>query len=399
MTRKSDLNSAFVGVVAVALAVRYGAWVRLGGPVTAVDSITYRTFAQAIARGDLSEFARLPFYFLYPLLLSPMYALSLPGATYIEWLHIIASTATVLVMARVSARLVSERAGLAVGAAAVVYPFFLFWLPYVLTETLFLLCLALYVDALLRLFDHPRSATVVWYLFVAAIFALSRPSAVVCLVFSWFVLAAWLAARRLGVAKGVMAVALAAAVVAGGAAMAVGSSAALRNRILAIPTIGETLWASTKYSTGTFDELRQFEALDQEMHTRFQGPTRERDEYAFKAREASTFITQHPAAYLGIVSRKMVAYWFPWVFAASWSSGHRLLDAGVSIALTIAVLISLKRRAMAPWPMTALAVMAASFALLSAFGQIDPDARYRLPAELLALILAAGAVDARVPRL
>jgi hypothetical protein len=391
VNRTSALRSAFVGVVAVACAVRYVAWVKLGGPITAVDSITYRAFAQSIAHGDFSEIARLPFYLLYPLTLSPLYAFSLPEPIYIEWLHIAASTATVWLIARAAARLVSEKAGLLAGVVAVVYPSFLFWLPYVLTETLFLLCLAVFVHAALRLLERPGARTAGWYLLAALVFSLSRPSAVVCAAFASLALAAALASRRLGAARAIATVALVAALAGAAAAAAIAASPSARNRVLSMPFIGETLWASTRYSTGTIEELRAFEALDQQVHARFQGPTRERDEYAFKVRDAADFIEHHPVAYAGIASRKMVAYWFPWLFATSWSTSHRALDAVVSIGLTVAVFMSLKRRAMAPWPVAVLIAMAAAFILLSAFGQVDPDARYRLPAELLALILAAGA--------
>ena len=393
MTRRAA--PALVLLIAAACAVRYAAWLRLGGPITAVDSITYRTFAQAIAQGDLSEFGRLALYLLYPLTLAPLYVFSLPEAVYIQWLHVLASTATVWLMARTAARLISERAGILTGAAAAVYPFFLFWLPYVLTETLFLLCLAAYVHACLRLLDDPRPATAVPYALICVPFLFSRPSAIVCILFSWLVLGAATAARRWGVVKGAGLTAALALVAAAAAAGVVVSSAAVRDRILSMPTIGQTLWASTKYSTGNLEDLRRLEALDQEMHARFQGPDRERNEYAFKVREAAAFIAGHPVEYAGMVARRAVAYWFPWAFATSWSAAHRALDAAVSIGLAVGVLMALKRRALAPWPLAALGAMASAFALLSAFGQIDPDARYRLPVELLALILASGAFVGR----
>jgi len=392
---RGRLALVLLGVLAAAFLLRYLIWLRMSGPVTAVDSATYLMFARAIARGDFGEFARLPFYLLYPLTLAPMYALSLPEAAYIQWLHLLASTATVWCLYRIGARVVSEPAGLLVAAAAAVYPFFLFWLPYVLTETLFLLCLAAYVDVYLRFLDEPRATTGALYLFICAAFVLSRPSAVVCVAFSWIVLAAAIATRRWGATRGIASVAIVALLAVGAAAVAVAASPALRSRILSIPTIGQTLWASTKYSTGNLEELRRFEALDQEMHRRFVGPERERNEYAFKVREAAQFIVQHPSEYLRIVARKMIAYWFPWAFADTWSLSHRLLDAAVSIGLSIGVLLSLKWRAIAPWPLVALTMMAASFGLLSAFGQIDPDARYRLPAELIALILAVAGLAAR----
>ncbi|MCC7417726.1 MAG: hypothetical protein IT176_11340 [Acidobacteria bacterium] len=390
MSRRTAAIASLALLAAAALAIRALAWHRLGGPIEAVDSGIYRAFAQAMARGDFSEVARLPFYALYPLTLAPMYAWRLPEPGYLAWLHVLASAGTVLVLWRIGTGLMGDRAGLLLGAAAAIYPFFLFWLPYVLTETLFLFCLALYVQAYLTALQSSRAGVWIWYWLAALAFAVSRPSAVVCLVFSWLVLGAARAARRWGTARGVVFALAAALVVATGATAVVAASPAARVRLLSIPTIGQTLWASTKYATGTIEELRELEALDQEMHRRFSGADRERREYAFKVQEAAGFISSHPLIYLGMAGRKMVAFWLPWAFAHSWSAAHRAIDALATIGLTLGALICLTRRPMAPWPLAALLAMIASFVLLSAFGQIDPDARYRLPAELLVLILAAG---------
>ena len=396
MTRRRPppIGWAFVALAVVAFAVRLVVWARASGPTSAVDSVTYFTFARAIAHGDFREFGRLPFYALYPLTLAPMYGLSLPEAVYIKWLHVVASTATVLLLFRIGEQVMSKRGAVLLGAAASIYPFFLFWLPYVLTETLFLLCLAAYALAYLRLVDAPRASTLIGYLIVCGLFLLSRPSAVVCVAASWLALGSFLAVSRWGAMKGMAVVATGAVLVVAAATFAITLSPALQSRLLSMPTIGQTLWASTRTSVGNFEELRRLEVLDQEMHRRFVGPDRERNEYAFKVREAAQFIVDHPVVYARMVVSKAIGYWFPWIFSTTWSAAHRVMDAIISIALAAGVILAARRRAMAPRPMVALAAMAGSFVLLSSFGQIDPDARYRLPAELLALILAVAGFTA-----
>jgi 4-amino-4-deoxy-L-arabinose transferase-like glycosyltransferase len=377
-------------VVLVALVVRYGEWLRHDAPILGGDSPRYLGFAQSLARGDFSEFVRWPFYILYPLSLTPMYTFSLSPSTYIQCVHLAASTLTVFLLYRIGRSLVSSSFGLLVAAAAAVYPSFLFWLPYILTETLFFFCLAAYVYAYLRLMDRQQPATALLYGIACVLLALSRPSAVPCLGFSWLVMAAYFAGRRWGIAKGLALVAAVGVIVVVAGAGLVVSSEAVQNRILSMPTIGQTLWASTQYSTGNLRELKRVGQLDQEMHARFAGVDAERREYAFKIQQSADFIRTHPGRYAVIVGHKLVAYWFPWAFADTWSPSHRVLDATVSIALSIGFLLSFTRRPLDGWRWTALTAMATSFALLSAFGQVDPDARYRVPAELIVLVLAAA---------
>jgi hypothetical protein len=380
-------------VVLGAFLIRSGYWLRLDRPIHGADSETYLAFGRAIARGDFGELGRLPFYVLYPITLAPMYALSLPESHYIKWLHLCASTLTAFVLYRIGTLVVSRTFGLLAASVAAVYPFFLFWLPYILTETMFLLCLAVYTLTYLRVLDDQRRSTAAWYLLMCVVFAASRPSAVPCLVFSWLVLAAFFARRRWGGVKGLSVVAAAAAVLVAACAWAVASSETLRNRMLSMPTIGQTLWASTGYSTGNLSDLKRFEASDRAVHEMFRGRP-EREQYAYKVREASQFIANHPFAYVRIAWRKMIAYWFPWAFTDSWSPAHRAIDAAISIALSLGFLLCFGKQAIEVWPRTALTVMAGSFVLLSAFGQIDPDGRYRLPAELLVLILALSGYSA-----
>jgi hypothetical protein len=380
-------------VVIGAFLIRYGYWLRLDRPIHAADSETYLAFGRAIARGDFAELGRLPFYVLYPIALAPMYALSLPESHYIKWLHLGASTLTVFVLYRIGALLVSRTFGLLAASVAAVYPFFLFWLPYILTETIFLLCLAVYTLTHLRFLDEQRRSAAAWSLLMCVVFAASRPSAVPCLAFSWLVLAMYFASRRWGAAKGFSIVAAAAAVVVAVCAGAVASSETLRNRMLSMPTIGQTLWASTEYSTGNLSDLKRLEESDRAVHEMFRGRP-EREQYAYKVREASRFIANHPFAYVRMAGRKMIAYWFPWAFTDSWSPAHRAVDAAISIALSLGFLLCFGKDAIEVWPRAALTVMAGSFALQSAFGQIDPDGRYRLPAELLVLILALSGYSA-----
>ena len=382
-------------VVLLAGLVRYAYWLRLDRPIHGVDSQIYLGMARDLAQGDFSELARLPLHLLYPLTLLPMYLWSLPESQYIQWLHIGLSTLTVFFLYRIGTALRSQNLGLFVGLAAAVYPSFLFWLPYILTEIVFLCCLAAYTCACLSFIARPRPMTAAWSAVACAPFLLSRPTAIPCAVCSWLILAACLASRRWGAVKGLaLTTAVATAVVAIGVA-AVASSKDVQVRLLSMPTLGQTLWASTKTSTGNLGDLQRLERLDQTLHDRFRGRP-EKDEYEFKVREATAFIADHPLEYLGMGARKLAAWWFPWLVTDTWSLFHRVVDAVVTIALSVGFFLSFRTGALPRWQAAALTGMALSFALLSAFGQIDPDARYRLPAELLVLVMAVAGFTARL---
>jgi hypothetical protein len=380
-------RSIQVAVIAVALLVRGFAWRRLHGPIMAGDGSFYLQLGAEIGRGDMSGLAEWPFHALYAFTLAPAYVLALPVSTYIAVLHILLSTVTVLILMGTAAALSSSRYAILVGAAATVNPFFLQWLPYVLTETFFFCVFAGYAYAAVLLLKRPSWIRAWSYTAAAAAAVLSRPVALpvaavtTCIIILVAVDRAVPQRARNGRFAILIGVALA-LLIAGG-----GLFAAARPRLMTLPTVVQGLWASTVLRVGNMDDVRAFGARDEQVDAMFAGRLGERDRY--KIAEALAYIRMNPGKYLMQAAVKVVSFFFPWIFAAAaWSPAHRAVDAVFSIFLVVGALLALGSDRIARLHTVTLLTMALTLALLSAFSLMDPDGRYRVPAEILLLPLA-----------
>jgi len=149
-----------------------------------------------------------------------------------------------------------------------------------------------------------------------------------------------------------------------------------RNDLLKLPTVAQTLWLSTKVRTGKISELEQAKILPESLRV---APISE--QYDYKMRESLAFIHERPALYVSMGVQRFGNFWTPWRHL-DWSPRHRFIDAVVSVSLILGTIASLRfRPRMMPW--TTLIGCAIALTLESAFGQVDADARYRLPAEVL----------------
>jgi hypothetical protein len=111
---------------------------------------------------------------------------------------------------------------------------------------------------------------------------------------------------------------------------------------------------------------------------------------------ATRFIAEHPIRYAAMGVQRFVSFWMPALYL-DWSPRHRLFDFAITIPLFAAAGCALwagGRRD--SWAV--LIGFALLLSLESAFGQIDADARYRLPAEVLLLAPAAVTVSGLVRR-
>jgi len=135
------------------------------------------------------------------------------------------------------------------------------------------------------------------------------------------------------------------------------------------------------------DDVQAFGARDEQVDAMFPGRLGERDRY--KVAQALAYIRQNPRQYLTQAGVKVVSFFFPWVFAAkAWSPAHRAVDAVFSIFLVVGALLALGSDEIARLHTATLLTMALTLALLSAFSLMDPDGRFRVPAEVLLLPLA-----------
>src|SRR5207237_10882038 len=90
-------------------------------------------------------------------------------------------------------------------------------------------------------------------------------------------------------------------------------------------------------------------------------------------------------------ARPFLSFWTPWWYL-DWSKRYRVIDALLSLSLIVAgccaPLFRVRR-----WAWAVPITFAVLLALESAFGQIDADGRYRLPAEVLLIAPAAVTIS------
>jgi hypothetical protein len=314
-----------------------------------------------------------------------MFALSLKPNAYLKLTHVLVSSVTVLVMARTGAAVLGRRYGLVVGVAASLYLPFLFWMPYILTETTFLLAVALYTSTSVELLKVGDARAVAVWAAAALLLMFGRPTGppVAAATFLWLVYA-WFAEHR---NRRLAAFVTAGIALAGLAAITTALALpTIRQRIVHNATVVQSIWASTKVSTGNMADTRALGDLDDRVDRMFLGAPLEAKD-AYKINEALTFIEAHPARYLGMTATKLFSFWLPWVFTDAWSRAHRAVDAVISLGLAIGLFLA-RRSPVKRSILTLAVVMTLSFIGLSAFSQIDPDGRYRVPAELPALLIA-----------
>jgi len=375
--RDERVQTLFIGIAA--LTVRCVYWL-IAFPVNAGDTQEYLSAAQNVLHGNFSFLIEFPFHALYSLLLVPGFLL--PGGMnwYIALLHISLSTLSVLLLYLISRQISPDRrVHILVGLVGTFYPGLLFWLPYILTETAYFFLLLVFVYLLIIALRNPNWKNIV-YLTVAAVFLLaSRPVSMGILCISVVILAAVLMKRafprRWALFTGVL-------VVSGLALLfALLSLPNVRQRVLQIPTVSQSLWLSTHIITGATEEWNLYANLPPDIA----GLTGT-EVWEYKSSYALNFIKTQPYEYLWMAAGRFFNYWYPWVHP-QWSLRHRVFDAILTISMTILAIIGLRVAENKKLP-TLLVVLALTFGLVTAFSQIDPDARYRVPAEILLIPVA-----------
>lgn len=111
----------------------------------ASDSVLYRGLAESLIEDGRYWFNDHPTAYVtpgYPFLLAALFAIS-RGTLFIGLVQSLIGAATVVLVADTARRLGGIRAAWVTGMVAAVYPHFLFWTGYVLTETFYLFAFAL----------------------------------------------------------------------------------------------------------------------------------------------------------------------------------------------------------------------------------------------------------------
>lgn len=375
-------------ILALALLARIGVWLLLDGPVIRGDGPAYVEWARALADRNFSGFADYPLHQLYPMLIAPAFAAGIPLAPYLLALHFALSLATVLFLYAAVRQFAGELAAGLVGLIAAVYPALLLWFPYVLSETPFFFFVALYVWLLARILSSGSNRTPQSFLILGAagtLMLLTRPVSLAILASSGLALALVLLTGSIGASRARLVTLVTVVALVSTATAVLVISEPLRGTLLRNPTVAQSLWLSTRYSSSSFRNWQPIAEQNRTLAERFAG--RPDDLWDYKVTEAMIFVRTEPAAYIGLAVQRFTSFWFPAIFADGWSRSHRAFDLLLSLALYAGVVVSLFGRA-GPVRWT-LASMALALGLLSSLSQIDTDGRYRVPAEVILLPLVA----------
>jgi len=379
--RSRGRSGILLFAIAVVVRVAYWLWTPR---VSASDSAEFLNAAQAVTVGNWAQLREFPLHAVYAFLLAPGLWLGDVHA-YVFVLHIALSAGTAVWMSAIARQMTADPlAPIAAGVIGVLYPNLIFWMPYILTDTPFVFLLLAFVWVVIDTVRQPDLRRIAATSITGVVLFFLRPVAVAVVAGGLiFVVAA--AARRWQPTRA-RAIAVATVIVLAGMAVVPFAIARSRDVLFHVPTIGQTLWLSTTVVHGRQAELAA-------AATPASGrDLAEHDQYALKARLAIAFISGHPLRYLTMAVERFVSFWLPALYL-DWSPRHRMVDLVTTTALVIAAgcawLLGAKRDA---WQI--VVAFAMLLALESAFGQIDADARYRLPAEALLIIPAAVAISA-----
>ncbi|HVT05042.1 MAG TPA: hypothetical protein VHL58_16890 [Thermoanaerobaculia bacterium] len=373
---------------ALALALRLIVWKMLGGPIIRGDARSYLNWAEGMAGGDFAGFRDYPLHQLYPLLIAPGFLMKAPLGPYLFVLQLALSMGTVALLYDAARQFTFFPAAIAAAAVAAAWPSFLLWFPYILSETSFFFFLSLFLACLTRLLARPeerRAAPVIRLLLSAALLLIARPVSIAVLAVgipaaAYAVVAARFGRRRAGV---ITWAALAGALVA--LVVFFSMDTPLRRGVLRNPTVAQSLWLSTRLSSSSLTEWLPISAESREISDRFSSHLELAWDY--KVHQAGDFIRVRPGRYVVLAARRFASYWLPGLFSDGWSAKHRIFDMLLISVLMLGTVLSLVRhRGLTP---LVLFLAALSLGILTSFSQIDSDGRYRVPAELVCILLAA----------
>lgn len=355
----------------------------------AADTDLYLGIARSIADGHPTT-KGYPLQALYSLLLSPAYILNVSVDGWVIALHLVLSVATVVVLYQLARLILEPRTALVVGAAAVVWPSFLFWTRFIVTETLFLFLLACFLLVCTRQLFTPSASWTRRLSLVASAtsVALCRSAGILIVWGALLVLLGASVRRRRGPANARRAV-LGAVVVSMLCVASVLAVPPTREKVLGLTNVSWALWLSTVKFHADLDHAAIAAAPPRDLRDLPQDEqNRELSERGLE------FIRERPADYVSRVGIRVANFWFPWL-TADWSRSHVGLDVLLSLGLAMLALgaffappAGARRDVLA-----LLLVVIAIQTLVVAFGELDSDARYRVPVELPLLVVAGMTLD------
>lgn len=350
--------------------VLYGILFAVSGLITGGDSNFYLKLAERISQGDFGFISEWPLHWLYSGFLSIGYSV-MPS-------HIMAFTTAfnLIVLAvlpyffyRISLMLTGlPKLSYWAGIAVMFQVYFIFWALYILTDSLFLTVLTGFILVVLWYAKRGGIKPLIVLIAVSCLLLFSRPSSVVALPIGW----GYAVYVRWGKMVLVRLSAVALVVLVG-----ILSIPPTRDMVLGFPTIYQSLWLGARTSTNNIDEITEGFKFDLPDGV---------SEKNYKLGVFANFVKEQPVKYIAMCGQRLVSYWHPWIWA-KWELPHKTLEFVYSFFMTaiIGVAVFWRKVGKEKWLLLSLA---GGFSLLTVFGQIDSDVRYRLPAELCVLLLA-----------
>jgi len=342
------------------------------GPLSGADTVGYRAAADALRISPLTnsgDFLSLPPLFPAYLALMPNTVAAAIGQSLIA-----ALVAPLLGLA--ARRGLGPFVGWATALLTALEPNFVFWSTYLVTDSLALVFLALAIERTSAEFVGSRVGPAIAAGAASGLAILSRaatlaPSAV--LACAQALTGRSRRARVVGFA-GALALIVGIAVLRNVAAA--GDVAMYRDQGW------QLVWSGTKWN----EVGRGTKGVDITYPPGYEGwsPAQRTD---FFRDEAISFIRDHPIAYGGLTVRKALWFWLP--FYPEWSTLHKLWAGVYFVTLYVLAIAGTLRHWREPLVRILLALLAVTLAVV-VVTIVDYDGRYRLPAELYLMPLAAA---------
>lgn len=378
-------NWALLAVIGGAVVVRLG-FLLAAGIDEAGDTPLYLRTAEQLSDGELTV-NDFPLHLFYSFTLAPAFVFGIEPETWVVPLHLALGVATVVVMYRIASLFLERGPAILVGAGTAMLPAALHWSHFILSETLFLFVVSVFLLVCAqRLVDpHWDRLRLGVVSALGILVAVTRPSGVLTVCVAGLCLIGVTVSRERGgsAARRAVGATVLASLVAVALVLAV---PATRHRLLGLPTVYTSIYLSTRTFDSDIEHVARAIELPDEVGA-LEDPERGRE----LRKRSFEFIRERPGDYVSRAGIRFTNFWFPWL-TARWSNAHLALDAAVSltlVGLSVCGLV-LVRSSRARNVMVMLALVALVQGVLVAFSQLDSEARYRLPAEL-ALLPVAGA--------
>ncbi|MCU1280520.1 MAG: hypothetical protein JWM53_4066 [bacterium] len=379
------------------------------------DGVLFEFFARGVLDGRYPE-ETVNFRSMlppgYPAFLALVYSVAGRTNDYaVRVVQCILSMASIWVIARIAARLFNRRVGIATAWVLALYPFGIFYCSAVMSETLYMLLVALHLYWLFELRDRPSVARAVAPGVVAGLAVLTRPQYLLFVAISlvWLFFTRRNKEGRLRASLGPLA-ALALT------CFAVVLPWTIRNyvhyhELVSVSDNGtDVLWwgnnpiASRMYLTNDPDE---FDRLNEQIW----GPEGERvlrrngRTLAQKKADVTAlvvaYVKEHPGEWLTVEGKKLIAFWRPWLGGrnSAAQSAVSLLTYGSLLLLGLPFLLwqSRRRSPIAAESQLFVIVCLMNTAIAVVFVSLS---RYRFPViDPYLAIYACAAADVAVQRL